>query len=949
MGACIYEENSTLTIAGNVFQQNTATIAGAGAYLTDSSVVIKAMDPDKIPNTFIANLAPDGAGLYCQGAISPTISRARFGENRGTRGAGMFLNSASPALSNLLIVGNSADQGGGIYCAGSRSSPTIKNCTLIANFADMAFGGGGVYTDLGSPQVSNSVLWGNRDDLANCSATYSDVQDGGAGAGNIIAEPLFMGPGFSGTITSISHWTNGTSGINFVGGGVKVDELIGLYLNPNIQQNVHFYIYDNTTSTLSVRGFAGYVATVGDQFQVWDWHEKSTGGHWGRNAWVLDPVTSPCINRGDPRDSVGKEPQPHGNRINMGHDGGTEQASKSGQVTPGGFQHGVISITDSWTQVTFPEEFSDAPVVIASPATENDRAPGVVRIRNVTKTSFQIRFQEWSYLDGSHGTETVHWVAVMKGVWNLGGGRKLFADTFVTNNTNVNLPLTVIFPESAGIVPVVLAQIQTYNDSHPVTHRICATFTTRFKIAMQEQMTSRRTHGRETIGYIAVNRGVTQIGNASCQVNITGTVVTDDPYLLYTAKGQCLIRVSEEQSKDKNTTHTKETVGYIALDGRLPVVADMQTCLGKDPADLRCKLLATNFQWERSYVAADHNWKTVNLKNTYTSPIVIAGPATYNDRTPGVVRVRQVGRTSFKIRFQEWKYIKDQRHRTEYIPYMVVEQGVWNINGAQTLVAHKPNVVGTTSLRFPAGFTVAPVVVATQQTANDPDPVTERLSLISTTAFRVALQEEQAGGAHGKETLGYVAVGAGTAGVQGGVVGLRTGTGNPQDWRIVITEEQSKDKETSHRAETIRYISFNGASHTRPYFVASMQTCNDPDPATLRCYTTLSSLEYGLAISAEDKEGQGLSAVAIQAAAQKDAEAAVILTDAEPVLRSYPSGTAVTVTAPDSLALAQRTLTFDHWEVDGEAQQAGLSTIKLLMTDNHSVAAVYELPPSSAP
>ena len=57
-------------------------------------------------------------------------------------------------------------------------------------------------------------------------------------------------------------------------------------------------------------------------------------GYWDANdLWIdgdyhLQP-NSPCIDAGDPNTPVGDEPEPNGNRINMGAYGGTTQASMS--------------------------------------------------------------------------------------------------------------------------------------------------------------------------------------------------------------------------------------------------------------------------------------------------------------------------------------------------------------------------------------------------------------------------------------------------------------------------------------------------------------------------------------------------------------------------------------------------------------------------------------------
>ena len=48
-----------------------------------------------------------------------------------------------------------------------------------------------------------------------------------------------------------------------------------------------------------------------------------------RTEWVIDTVDSPCIDAGDPCDSISYEPNPNGGLINMGAYGGTAEASLS--------------------------------------------------------------------------------------------------------------------------------------------------------------------------------------------------------------------------------------------------------------------------------------------------------------------------------------------------------------------------------------------------------------------------------------------------------------------------------------------------------------------------------------------------------------------------------------------------------------------------------------------
>ncbi|MBN1506484.1 MAG: right-handed parallel beta-helix repeat-containing protein [Sedimentisphaerales bacterium] len=75
---------------------------------------------------------------------------------------------------------------------------------------------------------------------------------------------------------------------------------------------------------------AGYWDTDGKWVEG-DYHLMSTVGRWDpvAEAWVTDPIDSPCLDKGDPNSPVGDEPYPNGGRINMGAYGGTAEASKS--------------------------------------------------------------------------------------------------------------------------------------------------------------------------------------------------------------------------------------------------------------------------------------------------------------------------------------------------------------------------------------------------------------------------------------------------------------------------------------------------------------------------------------------------------------------------------------------------------------------------------------------
>jgi len=74
----------------------------------------------------------------------------------------------------------------------------IFNNTIADN--ESADQGGGTYFWYASPKIVNSILWGNNGgeishEGSSIAVTYSDIQGGYSGTGNIDQAPLFVGSG----------------------------------------------------------------------------------------------------------------------------------------------------------------------------------------------------------------------------------------------------------------------------------------------------------------------------------------------------------------------------------------------------------------------------------------------------------------------------------------------------------------------------------------------------------------------------------------------------------------------------------------------------------------------------------------------------------------------------------------------------------------------------------
>ena len=164
--------------------------------------------PTVVNCTFSRNSAVDvGGGMSNYNNSGPTVMNCTFsGNSAACDGGGMDNENSSPMVSNCAFIGNSAtgDSWGGGMCNANKSSPTVTNCTFSGN---TAYYGGGMYNDThngdgSNPTLTNCILWGNTAPTgpqiyteagSSPTVSYSDVQDGWPGMGNIDEDPLFIG------------------------------------------------------------------------------------------------------------------------------------------------------------------------------------------------------------------------------------------------------------------------------------------------------------------------------------------------------------------------------------------------------------------------------------------------------------------------------------------------------------------------------------------------------------------------------------------------------------------------------------------------------------------------------------------------------------------------------------------------------------------------------------
>jgi hypothetical protein len=245
-GGGVFAGNTTLTLTGSTLEGNRAALAGGGVAATGSSSVVSLFRSSLLGN----NAGQDGGGLYVGGGPLTLDGSLVSRNSAGRDGGGLFLDSgaAGASFTRTDITGNTALVGGGLY--GYESNVTMDRCRLAGNYAsgfggavgitnpgiwtvtntqidgnqasnngaglwingasvslkhvtlaaNRTFGrGGAAAVAAGTLSVVSSIVWGNYADTGNNpiypatpTVTYSDIQGGYTGTGNINLDPLFV-------------------------------------------------------------------------------------------------------------------------------------------------------------------------------------------------------------------------------------------------------------------------------------------------------------------------------------------------------------------------------------------------------------------------------------------------------------------------------------------------------------------------------------------------------------------------------------------------------------------------------------------------------------------------------------------------------------------------------------------------------------------------------------
>ena len=237
------------------------------------------------------------------------------------------------------------------------------------------------------------------------------------------------------------------------------------------------------------------------------------------------------------------------------------------------------------------------PVVFALPLSFNGGDPATARITDIQDNSFSIFLQEPEYKDEFHTQESLSYLVLEAGTWELEDGTILEVGSLDTNSITTSAEWESIdFNSDFQQTPVILSQVQTYNGGQFVRTRQNLSSSDGFQLAMEEEEALKPTgHVTETLGWLAIESGSGswdgldyQSGHLAADHNwytkdfsqsfeespnlfasLASFYGSDSAGLRYRNldTSQVEIKVEEEQSLDNEIGHVREIVDFLAIAG----------------------------------------------------------------------------------------------------------------------------------------------------------------------------------------------------------------------------------------------------------------------------------------------------------------------------------------------------------------------------------------------
>ena len=283
-GGGMYNAGTTPVVANCVFSNNKAYFSGAGIENNSAS-------PTVINCVFTNNQAVNDRGGAVENYLGSGVYEACVfsGNNAKTSGGAVYNTGGMPAFTNCVFAANTAPQGAAVY--NSTSVAVLMNCTVSGNTPGAA--GSAVYSSPSSLTLVNCIVWGNAvaQITGDPDVTYSCIQGGHAGTGNISTDPLFVSAPANLALQSGSPCVNTGTALN-----APSTDILGLSRPAGAGYDMGAYEY-GALPPPNPPVVTGPASPTSDATPTWTWSSGGGGGAgvyrygYSEGAWIAENVT----------------------------------------------------------------------------------------------------------------------------------------------------------------------------------------------------------------------------------------------------------------------------------------------------------------------------------------------------------------------------------------------------------------------------------------------------------------------------------------------------------------------------------------------------------------------------------------------------------------------------------------------------------------------------------
>ena len=238
------------------------------------------------------------------------------------------------------------------------------------------------------------------------------------------------------------------------------------------------------------------------------------------------------------------------------------------------------------------------PVVFALPVSYNDAEPAIARINDIQSDSFSVYLSEPEHLDDRHADETITYLVIEAGTWELENGTRIKVGSLDTDKMTTSSWENLNFESDFSQTPAVLSTVQTDNGTQFVRTRQKGKSVDGFELSLESEEANKSSgHATETVGWLAMETGSGSWSGFDYTVGSTAEEIDDSwdtvsfgqtfattPNLLASlssyvgadpaglryrnlGSSQVQFKVEEDMSFDSEIGHIDESVDFLAIAG----------------------------------------------------------------------------------------------------------------------------------------------------------------------------------------------------------------------------------------------------------------------------------------------------------------------------------------------------------------------------------------------